>query len=285
MSHQCLAAGLRAPGLVVAPGCHDALGAKIIEKAGFKAVYMTGNGLSATLIGARDIGLLTMSEMVERGRSIAGAVRIPVIADADTGYGNANNVRRTVRAYEAAGVAAIHLEDQVSPKRCGAMAGLALISADEHAEKIRVACAARRGADLLIIGRTDARLPHGFADALMRGQAYARAGADLVLLEMLQSEDEIRDAVRKIDAPLMFNFVDGKAPPLTAHQFEQLGVKVLTFPISATLAYAQMMTMFVAHIKEHGTTAHTLQPLMSLREYEALLDGEVAIEPGTSAPA
>jgi len=214
MSAHLLASKLRTPGIVVAPGCHDALGAKIIEKAGFEAVYMTGNGLSASLIGAPDIGLLTMSEMVERGRAFAQAVQIPVIADADTGYGNANNVQRTVRAYEAAGVAAIHLEDQVTPKRCGAMAGLALISAEEHADKIRAACAARAGSDLLIIGRSDARIPHGFADALNRGQAYARAGADLVLLEMLQTEEEIREAARKIDTPLMFNFVDGKAPPL-----------------------------------------------------------------------
>jgi 2-methylisocitrate lyase-like PEP mutase family enzyme len=272
MLNHSLAANLRNPGLVIAPGCHDALGAKIIEKAGFEAVYMTGNGLSATLIGAPDIGLLTMSEMVERGRAFASAVRIPVIADADTGYGNTNNVQRTIRAYEAAGVAAVHLEDQVTPKRCGAMTGLALISAEEHADKIRAACAARHSADLLIIGRSDARIPNGFSDALRRGQAYANAGADLVLLEMLQSEDEIREAVRKIDAPLMFNFVDSKAPPLTAKQFEDLGVKLLSFPISATLAYAHMMIAFTAHIKKHGTTTGAQQPLLSLSEYEALLD-------------
>lgn len=267
-----LAALLRNPGLVVAPGCHDALGAKIVEKAGFDAVYMTGNGLSAALIGAPDIGLLTLSEMAERGRAFADAVDIPVIADADTGYGNVNNVQRTIRAYEAAGVAAVHLEDQVTPKRCGAMAGLELISAEEHADKIRAACKARRNADLLIIGRSDARLPHGFADALKRGKAYADAGADLVLLEMLQTEDEIRTAVREIDAPLMFNFVEGKAPPLTAAQFEKLGVKLLSFPISATLAYAHMMTAFAAHIKAHGTTVGAAQALMSLSEYESLLD-------------
>ena len=189
MTQYDLAARLRHSGMVVAPGCHDALGAKIIEKAGFDAVYMSGNGLSASLIGAPDMGLLTMSEMVERARTLVGAVKIPVIADADTGYGNANNVQRTVRAYEAAGVAALHLEDQLTPKRCGAMTGLTLISPEEHADKIRAACAARRSADLLIIGRTDARLLNGFADALARGQIYACAGADLVLLEMLQSAE------------------------------------------------------------------------------------------------
>ncbi|WP_347558843.1 isocitrate lyase/PEP mutase family protein [Robbsia sp. KACC 23696] len=266
-----LAERLKQPGIVVAPGCHDALGARIIEQAGFEAVYMTGNGLSASLIGAPDIGLLSMSEMVERGRAFADAVKIPVIADADTGYGNANNVARTIRAYEAAGVAAIHLEDQVTPKRCGAMAGIALISADEHADKIRAAVAARKDPNLLIIGRSDARIPNGFADALARGRAYARAGADLVLLEMLQSDEEIAEAVRAIDAPLMFNYVDGKAPPLTAPDFERLGVKMMAFPVSSTLAYAQMMTTFVAHIKEAGTTAGAPQCLMSLHDYESVL--------------
>lgn len=178
--------------MIIAPGCHDALGAKALEKAGFEAVYMTGNDLSASLIGAPDIGLLTMTEMVERGRAFVDAVSIPIIADSDTGYGNVNNVQRTIRAYKAAGVAAIHLEDQVTPKRCGAMSGVALISADEHAEKIRAACDARNNPDFLIIGRSDARLISGFADALKRGQTYARAGADLVLLEMLQSEDELQ---------------------------------------------------------------------------------------------
>ncbi|HDR9508473.1 carboxyvinyl-carboxyphosphonate phosphorylmutase [Burkholderia cepacia] len=262
---------LKRPGIVVAPGCHDVLGARIVARAGFEAVYMTGNGLSASLIGAPDLGLLTMSEMVERGRAFADAVDIPVIADADTGYGNVNNVRRTVRAYEAAGVAAIHLEDQVTPKRCGAMEGLVLVSPDEHVEKIRAACSARTESSMLIIGRTDARIPNGFADALARGRAYARAGADLVLIEMLQSENEIAEAVRSIDAPLMFNFVDGKVPPLTAAQFGRLGVKLLSFPVSSTLAYAQMMTLLAAHIRAQGTTAGSPQPLMSLAEYEAAL--------------
>ena len=262
---------LKRPGIVVAPGCHDVLGARIVARAGFEAVYMTGNGLSASLIGAPDLGLLTMSEMVERGHAFAGAVDIPVIADADTGYGNVNNVRRTVRAYEAAGVAAIHLEDQVTPKRCGAMTGLVLVSPEEHAEKISEACSARTDPELLIIGRTDARIPNGFADALARGRAYARAGANLVLIEMLQSEDEIAEAVQSIDAPLMFNFVDGKAPPLTAARFERLGVKLLSFPVSSTLAYARMMTSFVKHIRVHGTTAGSPQPLMPLAEYDTVL--------------
>jgi 2-methylisocitrate lyase-like PEP mutase family enzyme len=263
---------LKQPGIVVAPGCHDTLGAKIIEKVGFKAVYMTGNGLSASLLGAPDIGLLTMSEMVARGRALAAAVKIPVIADADTGYGNLNNVARTIEEYEAAGVAAIHLEDQITPKKCGAMAGLALISKEEHAEKIRIAVKTRKSKDFLIIGRSDARIPLGLEEAIARGQAYAAAGADLVLLEMLQSEQEMREAIRKIDAPLMFNAVDGKTPALTAPQFETIGFRVLSFPISSTLAYAQMMLRFAEHIKMHGTTVGAPGGSLSITEYEDVLD-------------
>jgi 2-methylisocitrate lyase-like PEP mutase family enzyme len=273
MEHRpSLRARLAQPGIIVAPGCHDALGAKILEKTGFEAVYMTGNGLASTLLGAPDIGLLTMSEMIARGRAFSAAVNIPVIADADTGYGNLNNVIRTVQEYEAAGVAAIHLEDQVTPKKCGAMSGLALISKEEHAEKIRAAVGARKNKDFLIIGRSDARIPLGFEEAISRGQAYAAAGADLVLLEMLQSEQEMREAIRNIDAPLMFNAVDGKTPPLTAAQFEEIGFRLLSFPISSTLAYARMMQDFARHIKTHGTTVGAPSGAMSISEYENILD-------------
>lgn len=266
-----LAARLRQPGIVVAPGCHDALGARIYEQAGFEAVYMTGNGLSASLLGAPDIGLLGMSEMVERGRAFAAAVNVPVIADADTGYGNLNNVVRTVQNYEAAGVQAIHLEDQVTPKKCGAMKGLALVSKEEHAEKIRIAVATRKDKDFLIIGRSDARIPLGLDEAIARGKAYAAAGADLVLLEMLQSEDEMRQALAAIDAPLMFNAVDGKTPPLTATQFERLGFRLLSFPISATLAYTHMMQQFAAHIRATGSAFGAPSGSVGIGDYEAVL--------------
>ncbi|AOO82752.1 isocitrate lyase/PEP mutase family protein [Bosea vaviloviae] len=269
-----LADRLRQPGLVVAPGCHDAIGARAIAQAGFEAVYMTGNGLSASLIGAPDIGLLTMTEMVARGRALAAAVPVPVIADADTGYGNLNNVARTVAEYEAAGVAAIHLEDQVTPKRCGAMAGLALVSREEHAEKIRIAVATRRDPDFLIIGRSDARLPLGLDEAITRGKAYAQAGADLVLLEMLQSEDEMRQALREIEAPLMFNYVEGRVPSLTAEEFGRIGFKLLSYPVSSTLAYAHMMTAFARELKRSGTTRGLEANMLDLPSYEAFLGRE-----------
>lgn len=269
-----LADRLRQPGLVVAPGCHDAIGARAIEEAGFEAVYMTGNGLSASLIGAPDIGLLTMTEMVARGRALAGAISVPLIADADTGYGNLNNVARTVQEYEAAGVAAIHLEDQVTPKRCGAMAGLALVARDEQVEKIRIAVATRRDPDFLIIGRSDARLPLGLDEAIARGRAYAEAGADLVLLEMLQSEDEMRQALRAIEAPMMFNYVEGRVPPLTADAFGRIGFKLLSYPVSSTLAYAHMMRAFAAELKRSGTTRGLESGMLDLPAYEAFLGKE-----------
>ncbi|MFJ3047772.1 oxaloacetate decarboxylase [Herbaspirillum chlorophenolicum] len=271
MTTSSLAQRLRQPGIVVAPGCHDALGARIYQQAGFEAVYMTGNGLSASLLGAPDIGLLGMSEMVERGRAFAAAVDVPVIADADTGYGNLNNVVRTVRSYEAAGVQAIHLEDQVTPKKCGAMKGLALVSKEEHAEKIRIAVATRKSADFLIIGRSDARIPLGLDEAIARGQAYAAAGADLVLLEMLQSEEEMRRALSAIDAPLMFNAVDGKTPPMNAAQFERLGFRLLSFPISATLAYTHMMQRLAEHIRATGSAFGVPSGSVTIADYESVL--------------
>ena len=267
-----LAARLRESGIVIAPGCHDAIGAKAIAKAGFEAVYMTGNGLSASLLGAPDLGLLTMSEMVARARAIAATLDIPLIADADTGYGNVNNVVRTVAEYEAAGVAAIHLEDQATPKKCGAMSGLSLISKEEHAEKIRAAVGARKSRDFLIVGRSDARLSLGLADAIERGRAYAAAGADLVLLEMLQSEDEMREALRKIDAPMMFNYVEKRVPALSAQRFEAIGFKIVCYPISATLAYAHLMTRFYAALKDTGTTQSYEREMLDIPIYEALLD-------------
>jgi len=265
-----LAQRLRGEGMVVAPGCHDALGARIIEKAGFSAVYMTGNGLSASLLGAPDIGLLTQTEMVARGRAIAEAIGVPLIADADTGYGNLNNVQRTVRDYEAAGVAAVHLEDQVTPKKCGAMKGLGLISPEEHADKLRAAVEARDSKDFLIIGRSDARLVNGFADALRRGQLYAEAGADLVLLEMLQSVEEMREAVASIPVPLVFNYVEGKVPALSVAQFAELGFKLLNYPVASTLAYARMMEDF-ANALAHDGVLDQAPERMSLHDYENVL--------------
>jgi 2-methylisocitrate lyase-like PEP mutase family enzyme len=188
---------LSRPGTVTAPGAYDALSARIVEAAGFPAVYMTGYGSSAALLGQPDVGLLSMAEMVENARRIVQAVSVPVIADADTGYGNALNVARTLRAYEAAGVAGIHIEDQVAPKKCGHMAGKQVIPAEEMVQKLRAAVEARRDPDFLIIARTDARAVNGLADALMRGECYRDAGADMLFVEAPESEAEVEQIARR----------------------------------------------------------------------------------------
>jgi 2,3-dimethylmalate lyase len=261
--------------IVVAPGCHDALGAKIVEKMGFEAVYMTGNGATASQIGKPDVGLLTMTEMVTTAQKMSSAVNIPIIADADTGYGNKNNVARTIIEYEKAGVSAIHLEDQVTPKKCGAMSGIELISIEEHVEKIQAALNARKSEDLLIIGRTDSRGTLGLEEAIKRGNAYAKAGADLVILEMLQSIEEIKEVARRVDAPLMFSYVDfTRIPNITFKQLEEFGYKLVIYPLSSTLAYAKTMQDLLKSLKTDETTKGFEEKMISLHEYEDLLELE-----------
>src|SRR5256714_11916196 len=184
---------LAGPDLIVAPGAYDALSARLIAQAGFPAVYMTGFGTAASVLGQPDVGLLTMSEMVSRAAALAAVVGDrPLIADADTGYGNPINVRRTVREYERAGVAAIHIEDQVWPKKCGHMEGKQVIPVDEMVQKIRAAADARQDPDFVIIARTDANAVNGFEDALQRGKAYREAGADVLFIEAPRSLAELR---------------------------------------------------------------------------------------------
>src|SRR5690349_2769055 len=196
--------------MVLAPGCYDSLGARLVEEAGFSAVYMTGFGTAASRLGRPDVGLLTLSEMVDNAHRIAQAVGIPVIADADTGYGSAVNVIRTVRDYEDAGVAAIHLEDQVMPKKCGHMDGKEVIPPPEMAAKIAAACSARRSPDFVVIARTDARAVDGLDAALERARLYRDAGADVLFVEAPQSIQEIeRIAAEFPDTPLLFNYAEG----------------------------------------------------------------------------
>lgn len=201
--------------MVLAPGCYDALGARLVEEAGFPAAYMTGFGSAASRLGRPNVGLMSLPEMVDNAHRIAEAVQIPVIADADTGYGNSINVIRTVREYEAAGVAAIHIEDQVMPKKCGHMDGKMVVPADEMAAKVAAAVAARRSPDFLIIARTDARSVEGLDGALERARRYREAGADALFVEAPQSVQEIETIARTFpDVPLLFNYAEGgKTPP------------------------------------------------------------------------
>src|ERR687894_1384942 len=207
---------LSEPEPVLAPGAYDALSARLVEQTGFEAVYMTGFGTAASLLGRPDIGLLTFSEMVDNARRIAQAVEVPVIADADDGYGNPINVIRTVQEYENAGVAAIHIEDQVSPKKCGHLEGKQVIEASEMVEKVRAAVKARHSEDFVIIGRTDARAVEGMEEALERAHRYREAGVDVLFVEAPQSEEEIAAVAEAFpDMPLLFNWVEsGKTPPV-----------------------------------------------------------------------
>ena len=230
---------LSAPEPLAVPGAYDALSARLVEQAGFDAVYMTGFGTTASLIGRPDVGLLTGAEMVDNARRIAAAVDVPVIADADTGYGNALNVVRTVQLYEQAGVAALHLEDQVAPKRCGHMSGKAVIDTGEMVAKIRAAAAARRDPDLVLIARTDAAAVTGLDDAIDRARRYAEAGADALFVEAPTSEEEIARVAEELRgvAPLVFNWVEGgRTPPLPLQRITELGFAMVLYPIGTLLA-------------------------------------------------
>jgi PEP phosphonomutase and related enzymes len=255
MNKNCLRELLAAPGIIRAPGAYDAWSARLIEMAGFPAVYMTGYGLSASLLGRPDIGLLTMSEMAAQGRNIAAAVSVPVIADGDNGYGGVLNVVRTVREYEAAGLAAVQLEDQVLPKRCGHMEGKQLISKEEMVAKVKAAVYARTSDDLVIIARTDARAVTGLDDALDRAQAYADAGADVLFVEAPQSLDEMKRITSSLKKPLLANMVEhGKTPFLTGKELAELGYKIAIYPVSALYAATQSVADLLHALNEQDST-------------------------------
>ncbi len=247
---------LKKPGIIVAPGAHNAFTAKIIEQTGgFQAVYMTGSGAAMSLLGEPDVGLLTMTEMVTQARNIANAVSLPVIADADTGYGNAINVGRTVREYERAGVAAIHIEDQITPKKCGHFEGKQVISQNEMVGKIRAAVDAREDPDFVLIARTDARAVLGLEKAIERAQAYVEAGADVIFVEAPQSLEELKIIVRSINVPILVNMDEGtKTPLLTVRELEEMGYKIVIFPRSAPSAAAKAIQELMKVLKETGTT-------------------------------
>jgi carboxyvinyl-carboxyphosphonate phosphorylmutase len=255
---------------VVAPGAYDALSARLVEQAGFDVVYMTGFGTTASLIGRPDVGLLTGAEMVDNATRIAGAVDVPVIADADTGYGNAINVVRTVRAYEQAGVAGLHLEDQVMPKKCGHMTGKAVIEADEMAGKIRAAVEARRDPDLLLIARTDAAAVHGLDDAIRRGRRYVEAGADALFVEAPTSEEDLARVAGELAgvAPLVFNWAEGgRTPPLPLARIAELGFSLVLFPIGTLLAATAGIRALLAGLRTDG-----VPPLAGLPTFAEFTD-------------
>jgi 2-methylisocitrate lyase-like PEP mutase family enzyme len=254
---------------IVAPGAFDPLVARLVEEAGFPAVYMTGFGTSAALLGRPDVGLLTMTEMVDNAGRIAACVDIPVIADADTGYGNPLNVIRTVGAYEAAGVAGIHIEDQVAPKKCGHMEGKLVIPAREMAEKVRAAAEARTQPEFVIIARTDARAVEGLERALERARMYREAGADALFIEAVVTEEEAEEAIRAFPGvPLLFNWAEGgKTPPISLARLTELGYRIIIFPISTLLAATAAIRRILREIAQAGTPAAALPDLPTFAEF------------------
>jgi 2-methylisocitrate lyase-like PEP mutase family enzyme len=224
---------LEGPAPLLLPGVHDALSGRLAERAGHRAAYVSGSAVAMALLGLPDIGLLSGSEMVDQTRRIAGAVGIPLIADADTGYGNALNVRHAIRSFEATGVAGVQLEDQDFPKRCGHFDGKSLIPADEMAGKIRAAVAARRDPSFVIIARTDALAVLGLEEALDRARAYAAAGADVLFVEAPRTLEELR-AVGRLPGPTLVNVVEGgRTPQLSLEEYAALGFRIVLYPTVA----------------------------------------------------
>ena len=260
--------------LLVVPGCQDALGARMIELAGFEAAYMTGFGTSAALLGQPDIGLLSAAEMTDNARRIAAATALPVIADADTGYGNPLNVARTVRDYASAGVSAIQLEDQVAPKRCGHMDDKAVIPTTEMVGKIRAASDAAGDDGPIIIARTDARAPEGVDEALERARAYAEAGADVLFVEALRAVEEFAAVgAAGLGRPLVYNWVDGgKSPELTSAEVADLGYSILLLPISVLLRAAAAMQDVLSDIAAHGVPSRAPQFEAGGNAFDAFTD-------------
>lgn len=260
--------------LLVAPGAYDALSARLIAQAGFRAVYMTGFGTAASVLGQPDVGLLTMSEMVSRASVLAAVVGdLPLIADADTGYGNPINVRRTIREYEQAGVAGLHIEDQVWPKKCGHMEGKQVIPTEEMVQKIRAAVDARQDPDFVIIARTDANAVNGLEDALQRGHAYREAGADVIFIEAPRSIAELKAIAQAFpDVPLLFNWAEsGKTPLLPLDEIRSLGFKLVLFPVSLLTAATYAMLELLEILKQGETPAPFRGQMVTFAQFTNLI--------------
>jgi 2-methylisocitrate lyase-like PEP mutase family enzyme len=263
---------LRRNQLLVAPGCFDGLSARLVQEAGFEAAYLSG-GAVARSMGIPDIGLVTMSEVIERAAQVTSVINIPVIADADTGYGNAVNLVRTVREYERAGVAAIHIEDQITPKRCGHLDGKEVIPLAEMEQKLRAALATRTDPDFCIIARTDARGVNGFEDAIERGRAFGKLGVDAVFIEAPQSEAELAEIPRAVpDVPLLVNvFKGGKTPMLPVERLEQMGYRIAIYPSETQRAGIFAMRHALSLLKREGTTEAMDAQLTTFKERDQVV--------------
>lgn len=258
--------------ILVLPGAYDALSAKLIEAAGFQGAYLTGYGHSASKLGAPDVGLMSMAEMAERVRDITMAVHIPVPCDADTGFGNTVNVVRTVREYERAGAAAIQLEDQTMPKKCGHMLGRQIVPAEEMVVKIQAAVAARTDPDFLIIARTDARTTHGIDEAIRRGKLYEEAGADIIFIESLETVEEMRRVNREITKPTIANMVEGgRTPFLSAQELQDIGYNLVVFPISTLYTATKAVYDMLVDLKKTGTTTGSASKMVDFAQFNEFI--------------
>jgi len=279
-----LRALLAAPGALTVPGVFNGLSALLARRAGASAAYLSGAALSASM-GIPDVGLINLDELVRTARQIVRITGLPLIVDADTGFGSALNVMRTVRELEDARAAAVQIEDQVDPKRCGHLDGKQVTSVERMSEKVAAARAARD--DLVVIARTDARATHGFDEAVARGRAYLEAGADVIFPEALETAEEFRDYAAAVDAPLLANMTEfGRSPALTTGELGELGYRLVIFPVSAARVAAFYVGAFYGDLLEHGSAQpwldrmQTRDQLYDLLDYDAYAD----LDAGVASP-
>jgi 2-methylisocitrate lyase-like PEP mutase family enzyme len=257
--------------IVAAPGAYDALSALIIEQAGFEAIYLTGNGQTASMLGLPDVGLITLTEMADRVRCMRAVTTVPLIADADVGYGSMINVRRAMRDFEAAGASAVQFEDQVSPKKCGHELGREIVTTDEMMFRLQAAVDGRQNPETMIIARTDARTTHGLGEAIERGRAYVKAGADIIFVESPESEAELKEVAASVPAPTLANMVEtGRTPYLSAPRLGELGFAVAIYPATAFLAATHAVSKAMEQLRSHGRL-EDMSRIVTLEEYHKVL--------------
>ena len=258
---------------LVIPGVYDALGAKIAQKVGFDAMFQTGYGTSATLFGMPDYGFIGSTETVDNARRICRAVSVPVIIDADTGYGNALSVWKLVKELESAGAGGIFLEDQKWPKRCGHMQGKEIISQEEYTEKLSAAIDARENKDFIIVARTDARATEGLDDAIQRGKQNKKTGADAIFVEAPRSLDEMKKIGKEINAPLVANMIEGGATPLSsAEVLNKIGFKIILYPLSVLYANTFATMNILKELKKTGSTSKYEQKIVNFDQFNDLVE-------------
>lgn len=259
--------------IIVLPGVFDALSAKVAENAGFEAMFQTGYGSAASLLGMPDFGFLNAGENIENARRIIRSVSLPVIIDVDTGYGNPLTVWKIVNDLVAYGAAGIFLEDQIWPKRCGHMRGKDVIGVDEYIQKLRAAVTASENKNFVIVARTDARAPLGFDEAIERGRMYRKEGADVVFVEAPQSEDELREIPKKIDAPLLANMIEnGVTPTFSADELKSMGYSMVVFPLSGLYGAAYALKNIFSQLKRTGSTKSSKHMMLDFNEFNDLVE-------------